>query len=54
MFEVIEIRKVQNGFVISVDGQEYVFDAQRKVIKFIKDFTDSKASNKRSQSDSEE
>ena len=53
MFEVIEIRKVQNGFVVSVDEQEYVFDNQRKVIKFIKDFTDSKASAKRNSADEE-
>jgi hypothetical protein len=49
MFEVIEIRRVQNGFVVSVDEAEYVFDAQRKVLKFIKDYTDSKSTKSNKQ-----
>jgi len=46
MFESIEIRKVANGFVVTVtteeDTMEYVFDNSRKALKFIKDFTDAK------------
>ena len=41
MFERMEIRKVGNGFVLTVDSEEgekdYVFDTQRKLFKFIKD-----------------
>jgi hypothetical protein len=44
MFESIEIRKVKNGFVVTVhteDGsEEFVFDSTRKVFKFIKEYTD--------------
>ncbi len=41
MFERLEIRKVANGFVLTVDtGEEeveYVFDTQRKLFSFIKE-----------------
>lgn len=41
MFERLEIRKVANGFVLTVDTgedeKEYVFDTQRKLFSFIKD-----------------
>jgi hypothetical protein len=47
MFEQIEVRSVENGFVVSVgkDGtdREYVFDTSRKVLRFIKDLIESKA-----------
>lgn len=46
MFESIEIRKVKNGFVCTLnteDGnEEYVFDTSRKAIKFIKEYIDAK------------
>lgn len=46
MFESIEIRKVKNGFVCTLnteDGnEEYVFDSSRKAIKFIKEYVDCK------------
>jgi len=46
MFERLEIRKVANGFVLTVDSEsgeiDYVFDTQRKLFKFIKDFIDAK------------
>jgi hypothetical protein len=44
MFERMEIRKVANGFVLTVDStdgeKDYVFDTQRKLFKFIKDMMD--------------
>lgn len=44
--ESLEIRKVNNGFVVSVtdenDTKEYVFDTYRKVLKFIKEYLDVK------------
>lgn len=46
MFESIEIRKVQNGFVCTLnteDGNsEYVFDSARKAIRFIKEYIEAK------------
>ena len=46
MFESIEIRKVKNGFVVIVnetdDTSEYVFDSYRRVLKFIKEYLDTK------------
>jgi hypothetical protein len=56
MFESIEIRKVQNGVIVTLRTQdedyEYVYDTDRKAIKFIKDQLDSKQnlSNKNSTS----
>jgi hypothetical protein len=44
MFERMEIRKVANGFILTVESDEsendYVFDTQRKLFKFIKDLMD--------------
>lgn len=49
MFESIEIRKARNGFVINLrtdnDDTEYVYDSERKVIKFIKDMLETSKSN---------
>jgi hypothetical protein len=47
MFESIEIRKVKNGVIVTlrVDGdedQEYVYDTDRKAIKFVKDLLESR------------
>lgn len=46
MFESIEIRKVENGFVVILnteeEAKEYVFDTSRKAIKFIKEYVDAK------------
>jgi len=46
MFESIEIRKVKNGFLLTLnteDGnEEYVFDSSRKALKFIKDYIEVK------------
>jgi len=41
MFTSLELRKVTNGFVVTVnnddEGSEYVFDSLRKTIKFVRD-----------------
>jgi hypothetical protein len=48
MFESIEVRKVENGFVVCVnteDGiKEYVYDTSRKALKVIKDLLELKPS----------
>jgi hypothetical protein len=45
-FESIELRKVKNGFLLTLnteDGnEEYVFDSSRKALKFIKDYIEAK------------
>lgn len=47
MFESIEIRKVANGFVVTVNMEdetvEYVFDTARKAMSHIKQFVVPKA-----------
>lgn len=47
MFESIEIRKVKNGVIVTLrseeDDSEYVYDTDRKAIKFIKDLLETKA-----------
>ncbi len=47
MFESIEIRKVNNGVIVTLrsedEDQEYVYDTDRKALKFIKDLLDVKA-----------
>lgn len=46
-FESIEIRKVTNGVIVTLrnddEDQEYVYDNDRKALKFIKDLLDSAA-----------
>lgn len=46
MFESIEIRKVKNGVIVTLrtddEDAEYVYDTDRKAIKFIKDLLESK------------
>jgi len=45
----MEIRKVQNGFVLSIqfddEVKEYVFDTSRKAMKFMKDYLEVKTTN---------
>lgn len=45
--ESLEIRRVKNGFVVVVNtadsSDEFIFDSYRKVLKFIKEFLDSKS-----------
>lgn len=47
LFESIEIRKVCNGVIVTLrseedEDQEYVYDSDRKAIKFVKDLLESK------------
>lgn len=47
MYESIEIRKVCNGVIVTLRSdedadREYVYDTDRKAIKFIKDLLESK------------
>lgn len=47
MYESIEIRKVINGVIVTLRSEEeqdseYVFDTDRKAIKFIKELLESK------------
>ena len=50
MFESIEIRKVKNGVIVTLrtddEDAEYVWDTDRKAIKFVKDMLDSKSSQR--------
>ena len=51
MFDSIEIRKVMNGVIVTLrnvddDDTEYVYDTDRKAIKFIKDLLDRKKESK--------
>jgi hypothetical protein len=48
MFESIEIRKVQNGVIVILrtddnEDQEYVYDTDRKAIRFVKDLLENKS-----------
>jgi hypothetical protein len=47
LFESIEIRKVCNGVIVTLrsddsEDAEYVYDNDRKAIKFVKDLLDTK------------
>lgn len=51
MFDSIEIRKVKNGVIVTLrnvddDDAEYVYDTDRKAIKFIKDLLEKKKESK--------
>ena len=49
MFESIEIRKVQNGVIVTLrsdDNDDHVYDTDRKAVKFVKDLLDSKSKEK--------
>jgi hypothetical protein len=54
MFDSIEIRTVQNGVIVVLrtedEDKEYVYDTDRKAIKFIKDLLDLKAKDKTQES----
>jgi hypothetical protein len=51
MYESIEIRKVKNGVIVTLrtedEDEEYVYDTDRKAIKFVKDMLESKNVNVR-------
>lgn len=45
-FESIEVRKVRNGIIVTLrsdeeEDHEYVYDTERKALKFIKDLLES-------------
>lgn len=51
LFESIEIRKVCNGVIVTLrsdedEDQEYVYDSDRKAIKFVKDLLETKGQQK--------
>ena len=52
MFESIEIRKVKNGVIVTLrtddEDQEYVYDTDRKALKFIKDLLETNQTRKES------
>jgi hypothetical protein len=48
MFESVELRKVQNGIIVTVksedeDDREFVFTNMAKAIKFVKEFFENKS-----------
>ena len=47
LFESIEIRTVKNGVIVTLrseeEDSEYVYDTDRKALKFIKDLLETKA-----------
>ena len=50
MFESIELRKVENGIIIVLrdeenDEKEYVYDTDRKALKFIKELLETKGAS---------
>jgi hypothetical protein len=53
MFESMEVRKVQNGFIVILtledETQEYVFDSSRKALKFMKDYIEVKSNRSTSE-----
>lgn len=48
MFESIEIRKVKNGVIVTLrlddEDEEYVYDTDRKALKFIKELLEARGS----------
>jgi hypothetical protein len=50
MFESIEIRKARNGVIVTLrsdeEDEEYVYDTDRKALKFVKDLLDNKSKEK--------
>lgn len=55
MYESIEIRKVVNGVIVTLRkeddiDQEYVYDSDRKAIKFIKELLEAKVKSNTSSS----
>jgi hypothetical protein len=49
MFESIEIRKVANGFILSISTEEgikeYVYDTARKALRVIKEHLEAKTAS---------
>ena len=50
LFESIEIRTVKNGVIVTLrtdeEDAEYVYDTDRKALKFIKDLLEAKSKEK--------
>jgi hypothetical protein len=51
LFESIEIRQVKNGVIVTLrteddEDQEYVYDSDRKAIKFVKDLLELKSKDR--------
>lgn len=51
LYETIEIRKANNGVIVTLrseedEDQEYVYDTDRKAIKFVKELLEMKNKNK--------
>lgn len=51
LFESIEIRQVKNGVIVTLrtdedQDQEYVYDSDRKAIKFVRDLLESRSKQK--------
>lgn len=54
-YETIEIRKANNGVIVTLrseeeEDQEYVYDTDRKAIKFVKDLLELKNKNREKES----
>lgn len=52
LFESIEIRKVCNGIIVTLrndedEDREYVYDTDRKALKFVKDLLETRADNEK-------
>lgn len=52
MYDSIEIRKVKNGVVVTLrsedEDQEYVYDTDRKALKFIKELLETQNNQNKS------
>lgn len=50
VFESIEIRKAKNGVIVTLRSdeadEEYIYDTDRKALKFVKDLLDSRTKDK--------
>jgi hypothetical protein len=48
-FDSIELRKVKNGVIVALrteeEDAEYIFDTNRKALKFVKDLLEGKINN---------
>ena len=46
MFESIEIRQAKNGVIVTLrrddEDEEYIYDTDRKALKFVKDLLENK------------
>jgi hypothetical protein len=54
-YETIEIRKANNGVIVTLrsdeeEDQEYVYDSDRKAIKFVRDLLELKNKNREKES----